>query len=115
MTYIQNPGAFYDQGAAFGNLGRNAITGPGFSNIDLALWKTTKLTERLTWLIRADVFDLLNHANFNNPVLTVPSTLTYGAAVPANNTLGLITAGTRFPAGDFGTSRQVQFSTQFTF
>ena len=115
LTYIQNPGVFYDQGNAFGNLGRNAVTGPGFSNVDFALWKDTKITERLTWRIRADVFDLLNHANFTNPVLTVPSTLTFGAPVPANNTLGLITSGTRAPAGDFGTSRQVQFSTQFTF
>jgi len=114
VTYIQNPGVFYDQGSAFGNLGRNAITGPGFSNVDLALWKETKITERLTWRIRADVFDLLNHANFYNPVLTVPSTQTFGAPVPVS-TLGLITSGTRFTAGDFGTSRQVQFSTQFTF
>lgn len=114
VTYIQNPGVFYDQGNAFGNLGRNAITGPGFWNIDLNLMKETHLTERLLWTIRADCFDLMNHANFNNPNLLVPGSQTFGAPVPTS-VFGLITAGTRFPAGDFGTSRQVQFSTQFTF
>ncbi|HEX6896103.1 MAG TPA: carboxypeptidase regulatory-like domain-containing protein [Bryobacteraceae bacterium] len=104
VTYIQNPGVLFDQGAAFGNLGRNSITGPGFSNVDLAIWKDTKITERLTWQIRADAFDLLNHANFNNPVLTVP-----------NANLGLITGGTRFTAGDFGTSRQVQLAMKLIF
>ncbi len=115
VTYIQNPGVFYDQGKAFGNLGRNAITGPGFANVDLALWKETKITERLTWMIRADCFDLLNHANFYNPNLLVPTGLAPGAPISPTGTFGLITSGTRFPAGDFGTSRQVQFSTQFTF
>jgi hypothetical protein len=115
VTYVQNPGVFYDQGAAFGNLGRNAVTGPGFSNIDLTLMKQTKITERLLWTIRADCFDLMNHPNFFNPNLIVPTGLVPGAPISPNATFGLITAGTRFPAGDFGTSRQIQLSTQFTF
>ena len=115
VTYIQNPGVFYDQGNAFGNLGRNAITGPGYADVDLALWKETKITERLRWMIRADCFDLLNHPNFYNPNLVVPAGLVAGAPVSPTSTFGLITAGTRFAAGDFGTSRQIQFSTQFTF
>jgi hypothetical protein len=51
-------------GNTFGNLGRNVVIGPGFSNVDIALAKNTKITERLTWQIRADAFDILNHANF---------------------------------------------------
>ncbi len=115
VTYIQNPAVFYDQGNAFGNLGRNAVTGPGFSNVDLAIWKDTKITERVTWQIRADAFDLLNHANFNNPILTVPSTQKPGVPIPANSTFGLITGGTRFTAGDFGTSRQIQLAMKLIF
>ncbi|HYL37501.1 MAG TPA: TonB-dependent receptor [Bryobacteraceae bacterium] len=115
VTYVQNPSAFYDQGAAFGNLGRNVVIGPGFTNVDLALWKDTKITERVTWQIRADSFDLLNHANFNNPVPTVPSSQTLGAVIPASSTFGLITGGTRFPAGDFGTSRQIQLAMKLIF
>jgi hypothetical protein len=95
---------FVNQGNAFGNLGRNAIIGPGFSNLDFALAKNTKITERFTLQFRADAFDALNQTNFANPVLTVGST-----------TLGIITAGTRFAAGDFGTSRQIQLSAKLKF
>jgi hypothetical protein len=104
ITYIQNPGVFFDQGAAFGDLGRNAVEGPGFSNVDFALVKDTKLTERLTWQVRADAFDLLNTVNFTQPVSTV-----------GTSTLGLITGGTRFPTGDFGSARQLQLAMKLIF
>jgi hypothetical protein len=103
ITYIQNPGVFFDQGAAYGNLGRNAITGPGFSNIDFALIKNTHITERINWRIEASAFDLLNKANWGNPGLTIGS-----------SSLGLITS-TRFTAGDFGTSRQIQLAMKLMF
>jgi hypothetical protein len=83
--------------------------------VDFALWKDTKITERVTWQIRADAFDLLNHANFFNPNLTVPATQTLGAVIPSSATFGLITGGTRFTAGDFGTSRQVQLAMKLIF
>ena len=110
ITYIPNPGNyFFNPGNAFGNLGRNVIIGPGFSNWDFALVKNTKITERLTWQIRADVFDLLNHANFTQP--------TQNGAYPlaANTTVGVITGGTRFPAGDSGSSRQLQLAMKLIF
>jgi hypothetical protein len=115
VQYLQNPGALYDQGAKFGNLGRNAIYGPGFYNLDFALVKNTKLTERLTWQIRADAFDLLNQKNFTQPVSSVPSSQTFGSVVPASSTFGLITGGTRFPAGDSGSSRQIQVAMKLIF
>ena len=110
VTYIQNPSAFIIPGTTagvplgFGNLGRNVIIGPGFSNLDFAIVKNTKLTERITWQIRADAFDMLNQANFTNPVLTAGS-----------STTGLITGGTRFPAGDGGSSRQLQLVMKLLF
>ena len=104
ITYIQNPSVFVNQGNAFGNLGRNAITGPGFSNLDFALVKNTRITETLGAQVRIDAFDLFNQVNFGNPVLTIGS-----------STTGLITSGTRFPAGDGGTSRQLQISMKLTF
>jgi len=108
VLYLLNRSVIYDQGASFGNLGRNVIIGPGFSNIDFALVKNTKITERVTWQIRADAFDLLNHANYGQPVSTVPATLT------STSTFGLLT-GTRFPAGDGGTSRQIQLAMKLIF
>jgi outer membrane receptor protein involved in Fe transport len=102
VTYIQNPSVLV-AGTGFGNLGRNVIIGPGFSNVDFALVKDTKLTERLTWQIRADAFDLLNTANFGQPNSTVGS-----------STLGLLTS-TRFPAGDSGSARQLQLAMKLIF
>src|SRR5262249_687579 len=77
VGYVQNPTVFYDQGNAFGNLGRNAVIGPGFSNLDFAIVKTTRIRESLSWQVRVDAFDLLNHANFGQPGGTVGTT-TFG-------------------------------------
>ncbi len=98
-----------DPGNAFGNLGRNVVIGPGFTNVDFALVKNTKITERLTWQIRADAFDLLNQANFTQPALSGAYPLV------ANTTVGVITGGTRFPAGDSGSSRQLQLAMKLIF
>jgi len=110
IGWIQNAGNFLlNPGNALGNLGRNVVIGPGFNNWDLAIVKTTKITERVSWQIRADAFDLLNHANFTQP--------TQNAAYPlaANTLVGIITGGTRFPAGDGGTSRQIQLAMKLIF
>jgi hypothetical protein len=56
-------------GQHFGNLGRNAFDGPGYSNVDLSLSKSTKLGERLRLQLRVDVFNVFNHPNFANPLL----------------------------------------------
>jgi hypothetical protein len=114
VGYIQNPQVFFDQGATgFGTLGRNVVTGPGFQNLDFSLFKNTRLWEGGSLEIRADVFDIFNHANFTNPVLTDP---VLGAFVPATNqSFSLITGGTRAPAGDAGSSRQFQLAMKLHF
>ena len=110
IGWISNPSVIVNQGTAagtvlsFGNLGRNVVIGPGVANIDLNIAKVTKITERISLEIRADALDLFNHPNFNNPVTTAGSA-----------TLGVITAGTRAPAGDFGSSRQMQLAMKLIF
>ena len=104
IQYIQNPSVFVNGGNVFGNLGRNVVIGPGFSNLDFAITKNTKINERVTFQVRGDAFDALNQTNFFNPGTTVGSA-----------TLGIITGGTRFAAGDFGTSRQIQLSAKLLF
>ena len=42
----------------------------GLSDTDLSLQKTTKIAESIALVLRIDAFDLLNHANFGNPMLT---------------------------------------------
>jgi hypothetical protein len=53
----------------YGNLGRNALQGPPFKQWDLAIYKNTKIAERLTLQLRAEFFNVLNHPNFSNPLL----------------------------------------------
>jgi len=65
--------------------------------------KNTKITERFNLQFRAELFDLFNHPNFGNPVLTTTSAA-----------FGQIQS-TRFPTGDFGSSRQVQFALKLQF
>ncbi|HEX4593314.1 MAG TPA: carboxypeptidase regulatory-like domain-containing protein [Bryobacteraceae bacterium] len=103
VSYVQNPSVFFSNPNGFGNLGRNVIIGPGFSNVDFALIKNTYITERLRWQIRADAFDLLNHANYGQPGTS------FGTA-----SFGLIT-NTRFPPGDSGSSRQLQLAMKLVF
>ncbi len=86
-----------------GTLGRDAITGPGFLNTDFSVTKNTKLTEKFTIQFRGELFDVFNHPNFGNPVLTATS-----------GSFGKI-QGTRFPTGDFGSARQIQFALKLLF
>jgi hypothetical protein len=86
-----------------GGLGRDAITGPNFVNTDFSIIKDTKVTERFNLQFRAEMFDVFNHPNFGNPVLTVTS-----------SAFGQIQS-TRFPTGDFGSSRQIQFALKLHF
>jgi len=47
--------------------GRNQFRGPGYFDVDMQLYKTFKLTERLTFGVGAQAFNVFNHANFNIP------------------------------------------------
>jgi len=89
----------------FGNLPRNALLGPGFSDTDLSLIKNVKLEGNARVQLRLEVFNVFNQANLGLPgrIATVGST-----------SFGVITA-TRFPTGDSGSARQVQFAVKILF
>jgi hypothetical protein len=80
----------------WGNATRNNLVGPGLVLWDFSAIKDTQLRERLTLQFRAEIFNLLNRANFNTPNLIVftPSGL--------SGTAGAITSTST-------TARQVQF------
>jgi len=60
--------------ATYGTVPRNFLRGPGRFNVDLAVSKTTALVgERLKLELRFEFFNLLNHAEFNNPDTNVNS------------------------------------------
>jgi Carboxypeptidase regulatory-like domain/TonB-dependent Receptor Plug Domain len=47
-----------------GDSGRDSLNNPNFANFDFAIFKNTKLTEKVTMQLRAEFFDILNHPNF---------------------------------------------------
>jgi Carboxypeptidase regulatory-like domain len=108
-----NPAAFAaPYPGTFGNVGRDTLTGPGLSELDLALGKSTTIHERLRAQFRAEFFNVLNHSNFTtpNPVVfssgPTPKTLT--AAVTPSPTAGVVSATAT-------TSRQIQFGLKLLF
>jgi outer membrane receptor protein involved in Fe transport len=105
----------------FGDMSRNAIIGPGFNNVDFSLIKRTRITEHISNEFRVEAFDLFNHPNLGQPgrgVQLVPtnSTLPVSATNPLVpvSTLGVISS-TRFPVGDSGSARQLQFAMKIIF
>ncbi len=57
-----------NQTGRFGNVGRNTMTGPSYSNTDLALIRNFRVTEQARVQFRAEFFNAFNQVNFNNPV-----------------------------------------------
>lgn len=63
-----NPGAFtIPQPGSYGNLGRNALTGPSFNQFDLTLQKRFQITEGTNIEFRSEIYNVFNKANFSNP------------------------------------------------
>jgi carboxypeptidase family protein/TonB-dependent receptor-like protein len=89
----------------FGNLPRNSVYGPGFRNVDLSITKNTPMAGKMRTQLRIEIFNLFNTANYGQPtrIATVGST-----------SFGVIT-NTRFPTGDSGSARQVQFAAKVLF
>ncbi len=95
-----NPAAFLAPPANsgfWGNLGRDTLTGPGLATWDFSTFKDAKIHERMTAEFRAELFNLLNRANFNTPNLIVFT------PTGVSGTAGAITSTST-------TSRQVQFA-----
>jgi hypothetical protein len=97
-----------------GNLSRNSLTGPGFSDVDLSLTKNTHVTERLRAQFRAEVFNVLNHTNLQTPTPTVfTSGPTQGTT--ANQTAAAVVSPTAGVVTSSATSRQIQLGLKLLF
>lgn len=97
---FQNPTDY-----TFGNVSRTLprMRGPGTQNFDFSIFKTTEITERWKIQLRAEAFNVLNHANFGLPNMSfaaAANTLVNGNGVAALCTItardssGTPTAGT---------------------
>jgi len=91
--------------AHFGSLPRNAMIGPGFGNTDFSIIKNVTLQGSARVQLRVEIFNLFNQANLNLPGRT---------ATIGSTSFGVISS-TRFPTGDSGSARQVQFAAKFLF
>jgi hypothetical protein len=86
-----------------GNGRRNNIVGPSLVNLDMSLFKNNyvkRISEQFNVQFRMEVFNILNHANFNPP--TSNSQVIDGSGNPVGSAGLLDTTAT--------TSRQVQFA-----
>jgi len=88
-----------------GNMPRNLIVGPAFTDVDLSLIKNVALVGPARLQLRVEVFNLFNAANFGQPGRT---------AAVGSTSFGVIT-NTRFATGDSGSARQVQFALKILF
>jgi len=102
---LGKPGQWFDPNAFlqpppnsgfYGNLGRDTLIGPGLATWDFSVMKNTSIHERLNLQFRAEIFNLLNRANFNTPNLIVFT------PTGVSGTAGAVTSTST-------TSRQVQF------
>jgi hypothetical protein len=48
----------------YGNVGRNAVRGPGLFNFNVSLSRSFRISERFSLQVRADAFNILNHTVF---------------------------------------------------
>jgi outer membrane receptor protein involved in Fe transport len=108
--------AFTQAPSGQGNLGRNALRGIAFWQMDFALHRTFRLKDRLSLQFRSEFFNIFNHPNFGLPVrdLGDPS---FG--IPINTfaqSLGSGGADEGFnPLYQLGGPRSVQFAVKLQF
>ncbi len=100
-----NPAAFLappSNSGFYGNVGRDTYIGPGLATWDFSVLRDTAIRERLNLQFRAEIFNLLNRANFNTPNLIVFTPPTATNPTGLSGTAGAITSTST-------TSRQIQF------
>ena len=85
------------QPGTFGNQTRNILRGPGFFAWDMGLRKDFPTFEKQLLQFRFEVFDILNHPNWSNPVTD-----------PTSGSFGLVT-------GKTNDSRQLQLALKYIF
>ncbi|MBI2684799.1 MAG: carboxypeptidase regulatory-like domain-containing protein [Acidobacteria bacterium] len=92
----------------FGNIGRNAIYGPGFGAIDFSIFKTTPITEKISTQFRVEIFNLTNRTNWANPGTSLASSSTFGLLTNTRN-------GSGAPGIGVGEPRNIQLALKVIF
>lgn len=69
-SYVQwvNPNSFVNPNpGSYGTMRRNQVYGPGFSDIDLSVFKNTNITERVQTQFRVEMYNVFNRLNLAPP------------------------------------------------
>ena len=124
MTSLINLGC-YESGSsvllppAYGTWPQNTrgiFRGPSFKIWDVSVTKNMKITERVSAAFRAEFFNVLNHATFNNPIINPTATIVTQAPPnqfgSSNQTLD---AGGQNPVVGAGGPRSMQLGLKLTF
>jgi outer membrane receptor protein involved in Fe transport len=93
-----------------GNAGRNILIGPGLTSLDFSLFKNNyikRISERFNVQFRAEIFNILNHANFAPPI-TPTNTDIFDGTGTLSGGAGVLTRTTT-------TSREIQFAVKVVF
>jgi hypothetical protein len=99
-----------------GSLGRNATTGFGMSQLDLALRREFRLGERRALQLRMEAFNALNQANFADPIKFLSSPMFGQSASMLNLMLGTGSPGSGLaPLLQTGGARSLQGALRFHF
>ncbi len=111
-------------GQNMGDVGRNALRGPGFFQWDFSAMKSFKLTEKAGLQFRTDLFNILNHPNYANPdggicLAVSPASGKNAAGCVPNANFGVTASTVANQTGNGeignGTARQAQFSLKLLF
>jgi hypothetical protein len=70
------------QGTALGQMQRNSLVGPSYFNADFGIKKTFKITEKSSFRLEGNFFNLFNHPNFQSPDAELPDG-TFGQSLAA--------------------------------
>jgi hypothetical protein len=107
IQYITKAAFANPAAGTFGNIGRNALYGPGFGSVDCSLFKTMAVRERLKAEFRVEIFNLFNRANYANPNTSYSSS-SFGQITSTRN------AGSA-PGLGFGEPRNTQLGVRLVF
>lgn len=103
-----NPSAFVDAPAGtWGTTTRNEFVGPGYGDVDLSVFKNTKVSERISTQFRVEMFNLFNKINYAPPLQG-----NYNPSFTPDNALQLFTTIGNFN-GAPGIGAGEPYNTQF--
>ena len=91
-----NTAAFASPSATLGlpgNAKRSTILGPGFYRIDTGLFRNFKITEKATFQLRGEAFNVMNHTNFNGVSVAATTPSTFGVVSGAREARIMQVAG----------------------